>query len=634
MENCCQSNSNNNHPTHHKVLWLATGMATFMAGMFFQYLPALNPQVALPLFVASYLLLGSKVLLKAARNILRGKIFDENFLMGIATIGAIGIGKLPEATAVMLFYQVGEFFQALAVAKSKRDIQNLMDICPDYANLLLPSGESLQVDPNTIKIGDLILIKPGEKIPVDAIITKGQSLINTSALTGEPTPTQAAPGCQILSGCINQTGLITARATKTFDKSTASKILDLVENAAENKAPTETFITKFAKYYTPAVVAGAVLLAAIPPLFFGGEWGDWIYRSLIFLIISCPCALVLSIPMGFFGGIGSASRRGILVKGGNFLEAIANLHTVAFDKTGTLTQGQFKVTGIHPTGGLTAAKLLEYAAHAEAFSSHPIAQSILREYGRDLNNAEISQYEETPGYGITAIYKGKKIQAGSEKFLAASLPPLPANPTQTTVHIAADGIYAGNITIADEIKPDSHGLIPALKNLGIRHTVMLSGDNPHTAQAVAHALSIDETHASLLPHQKIEKLRQLPRPLAYLGDGINDAPALATADIGIAMGGLGSDAAIEAADIVIMTDQPSKLIEAIKVARFTKRVVWQNIILALTVQILFLFLATLGISSLWEAVFADVGVSLITVLNSMRILKPPEALPPAPPPTF
>jgi len=612
-----------------KIVWLATGAATFFVGILFEYVLDVNvgKYIALGFFAFSYLLLGHKVLMRMVRNIAKGQIFDENFLMGVATLGAIAIGKYAEAVTVMLFYQIGEFFQEMAVAKSKKRIGDLMDIRPDYANLK-KDGQITKVDPETLRIGDLFVVKPGEKIPLDGIVLDGEAMLDTMALTGESIPRKASVSDTVLSGCINQNGVLTVQATQTFGESTVSKILDLVENAANKKAPTETFITKFARYYTPAVVGGAVLLAIIPPLFFGGEWLDWISRALIFLVISCPCALVVSIPLGFFGGIGGASKRGILVKGGNYLEALANLDLVVFDKTGTLTKGVFKVTAIQPAKDFSESELLELAAHAETFSNHPIAVSILKEYGKDIDKDALSQYEEIAGHGVSVNAKGKTILAGNEKLMGKTgIAFAESKNIGTKVYVAMDGVYVGCVVIADEIKPDSYGLVASLKKLGVRKTVMLTGDTPRIAETVARELQLDEMYASLLPQQKVEKVEMLSKQklpkktLAFVGDGINDAPVLAMADVGVAMGGLGSDAAIEAADVVLMTDEPAKLVEAVKIARFTKSVVWQNIVLSLGIKFLFLFLATLGVSSLWEAVFADVGVSLLAVFNSLRIMK-------------
>lgn len=623
-----------------RIVWLSVGAVTFLIGMvimfvnfdgehLFEHMLQFNPMAifAFILFAVSYVLLAGKVLIRMVRNISKGLIFDENFLMGVATLGAIGIDKLPEATGVMLFYQIGEFFQKMSVAKSKKRIGDLMDIRPDYANVKR-EGKIVKVDPETVQIDDLFVVKPGEKVPLDGIVVEGTAMLDTTALTGESVPRKATVSVEVLSGCINQNSVLTIRATKTFGDSTVSKILDLVENAADKKAPTETFITKFAKYYTPIVVFGALLLAVVPPLFFGGVWGEWIHRALIFLIISCPCALVLSIPMGFFGGIGSASKKGVLIKGGNYLEALAKLDFVIFDKTGTLTKGVFKVTDIQAENGWSEAELLEMTAHAEGFSNHPIALSILKEYGEEVDKDNLSNYEEIAGHGVSVRVNGRKIFAGNEKLMdRIGVTYVKSESLGTKVYVAIDNIYAGCIVISDEIKEDSYGLMTTLKKLGVRKTAMLTGDTPEIATSIAEELQLDEVYASLLPQEKVEKVellnkqKQAKKTLAFIGDGINDAPVLAMADIGIAMGGLGSDAAIEVADIVLMTDEPAKLVEAIKVARFTKRIVWQNIVMTLSVQILFLYLATFGLSSLWEAVFADVGVSLLAVLNSRRILK-------------
>jgi len=593
------------------ILWLAVGGLAFVAGWIFEF--------GLVFFAFSYLLLGTKVLWRMLKNITKGRVFDENFLMGIATIGAIGIGEYAGAAAVMLFYQVGEFFQGLAVRKSKKDIAGLMDIRPDYANL--QSGK--KVSPETVNIGDIIIIKPGERVPLDGVVTEGESMLDTAALTGESVPRLVSPNEKILSGCINQSGVLTVEVTQTFGDSTASKIIDLVENAASKKAKIETFITKFAQFYTPVVVTLAALLAVVPPLFFGGDWADWIYRALILLIISCPCALVLSIPMGFFCGIGASSKRGVLVKGGNYLEALSLLEYVVFDKTGTLTKGVFEVTDIQPEG-ISKEQLLEAAACAEAFSSHPIAVSILKE--NNVNKASLSEYEEIAGHGVSVLANGKRILAGNEKLMRLNGITFTKSETMgTKVYVAIDGTFAGCIVISDEIKEDSRGLAAALQSMGVRKTVMLTGDSEKVAAAVAAELKIDEVYAGLLPQEKVEKVEQLCRQkspgkaLAFIGDGINDAPVLAMADVGIAMGGLGSDAAIEAADVVLMTDEPGKLVEAIKIARFTKRIVWQNIVFSLGIQVLFIVLGAAGVASIWEAIFADVGVALIAIFNSMRI---------------
>jgi len=630
-----------------KIIWLLSGAAAFTVGIGFEWPVYINGNIAFALWTLSYLLLGTKVVIKAVKNIAKGQIFDENFLMAIATIGAFAIGEYAGAAAVMLFYQTGEFLQGLAVRKSKKNIAELMNIRPDYANLLtdeagllniLPmpdqsdygAWQTQKISPESVNIGDIIIVKPGEKIPLDGIVIQGEAMIDTSALTGESRPRKATASDTVLSGCINQNGVLAIQVTQTFGESTASKIIDLVENAAGKKAKVETFITKFAKCYTPVVVGLAVLVATVPPLFFGGEWHDWIYRSLVLLIISCPCALVLSVPLGFFGGIGASSKKGILVKGGNYIEALANLDIVVFDKTGTLTKGAFKVTSIHPSAHVTESELLAYAAQAEVFSSHPIALSILNEYGKPIDKKGLSRYEEIPGHGVRVQANGKMILAGNKELMITHNIVFTDNKDfGTKVYVAADDMFAGCIVISDEIKNDSREAIARLKSLGVRQTVMLTGDTQKVAQAVAGEVGIDEVYAGLLPQHKVEKVEWLVtqkharKTLAFVGDGINDAPVLAMADVGIAMGGLGSDAAIEAADVVLMTDEPMKLVEAVTTARFTKRIVWQNIIFSLGVQVLFLFLGTMGVASIWEAIFADVGVALIAVLNTLRVLRVP-----------
>jgi len=550
--------------------------------------------------------------------------------MGIATIGAFVIGEYAGATAVMVFYQVGEFFQDLAVQKSKKNLAELMDIRPDYANLQQSDNqkEFSKVSPEQVKIGDVIMVKAGEKIPLDGIVIEGEAMLDTSALTGESVPRKATVSDSVLSGCMNQNGVLMIQTTKSYGESTVSKIIDLVENASSKKAPTETFITKFAKYYTPVIVLLGALIALIPPLFFGGDWYSWIYRSLIFLVISCPCALVLSVPLGFFAGIGRASKKGILVKGGNYLEALANLDMVVFDKTGTLTKGVFKVTTVEAKNGFTDDELLAYTAHAEALSNHPIALSILKACDQKVDKEKLSDYEEIAGHGIRVMSNGKEILAGNKKLMNLNgVSSAESNTTGTKVYVAVDNIYVGCIIISDEIKADSRKAIETLIALGVRKTVMLTGDTPLVAKAVADELRIDEVHASLLPQQKVEivealiKQKNAKKTLAFVGDGINDAPVLAMADVGVSMGGLGSDVAIEASDVVLMTDEPSKLVEAVRISRKTRQIVWQNIILTLVVQVVFLALGMLGVASIWEAVFADVGVSLIAVFNSRRIMK-------------
>lgn len=610
-----------------KIIQLISGILLFGAGLVLK--KALPNAVAYQLaaFGLSYLILGGEVVIQALKNISRGQIFDENFLMSVATIGAFAIGDFPEGVAVMLFYQVGEYFQDAAVRKSKKSITSLMDIRPDYANLKR-GGSTEKVDPDKVNIGDIIIIRPGEKVPLDGSVIEGESMMDTSALTGESVPRSVKAGETVLAGCINQSGVLTVEVSREFGQSTVAKIIDLVENASSKKAPSENFITTFSRYYTPAVVGLALLLAVVPPLFFGGSWTEWINRGLIFLVISCPCALVISIPLGFFGGIGAASKRGILVKGSNYLEALNNLDTVVFDKTGTLTKGVFAVRNLLPADETTKAQLLEYAAKAESFSNHPIARSIMKAYDGEVSREALQDYKEISGHGIRVTADGSVILAGNDKLMKReNIEFQPNDEIGTKVYVAVDGIFAGSIVIADEIKSDSRAAISRLKAAGVRKTVMLTGDNVQIANAVAKELDLDEVHAQLLPDQKVEQVEILNagKPakgkLAFVGDGINDAPVLARADIGIAMGGLGSDAAIEAADVVLMTDEPSKLADAITIARKTKRIVWQNIAFALGVKGFILLFGAFGVATMWEAVFADVGVSLIAILNAMRVLQ-------------
>lgn len=608
------------------VVRFAIGAVLYLSGLILPSVLGLPFYAKLTLLIAAYIVLGIDVVLKALKNILRGHIFDENFLMTLSTVGAFAIGEYPEAVAVMLFYQIGEFFQSLAVRRSRKSIAALMDIRPDCATVSR-DGELKVVSPESVSVGELIVVKPGEKIPLDGIVVSGESMVDTMALTGESVPHRAAAGSEVLSGCINQSSVLTVRVTKPFGESTAVKILDMVENASARKAPTENFITTFARYYTPAVVILAAILAIAPPLFFGGEWVDWIRRGFVFLVISCPCALVISIPLTFFGGIGTASKHGVLVKGSNYLEALTKLDTVVFDKTGTLTKGVFKVSDILPSNGFSSEQVLEYAAAAESFSNHPIAKSILAACG-SLERSAVSDYCEISGQGVSANFCGKAILAGNDKLMEANaIEYTVRNDTGTKIHIAVDGKYAGCILISDELKPDSTEAVAALHKIGIKRTVMLTGDNEKIAADVSAKLGIDEYYAQLLPHEKVDILERLDNKknpgskLAFVGDGINDAPVLARADIGIAMGGLGSDAAIEAADVVLMTDEPSKLVEAIAIAKSTKRIVVQNIIIALGIKGIFLILGAFGIAGMWEAVFGDVGVALIAVLNAMRILK-------------
>lgn len=580
------------------------------------------------LFYASYLIVGAEILWRAFKNILKGQVFDENFLMTIATLGAFAIGELPEGVAVMLFYQVGELFQDMAVKHSRNSITELMDIRPDYVNLKDGDG-SIKVPPGEVPVGALILVKPGEKIPLDGKIILGSSMLDTSALTGESVPKDVETGDEVLGGCVNLSGLLTVEVTKVYGESTVSKILKLVQSSSLKKAPTENFITTFAGYYTPVVVVTALVIALIPPMVLPGQsFSDWVYRSFIFLVISCPCALVVSIPLGFFGGIGAASKKGILVKGGNYLEALNHLETVIFDKTGTLTKGVFRVTGLNPIVPFSEDELLESAAYAEYHSNHPIALSILKAYGKAVDPSAIESYEELSGHGARVFINGQEILVGNKRFMEKeNIPSDLVDAIGTVVYVARDRRIIGHVVISDEIREDSFDVVKALKVLGIKKTVMLTGDVEATGAAVGNALRLDEVYSGLLPADKVEKLEWLDGrksskgKLAYLGDGINDAPVLARADIGIAMGGLGSDAAIEAADIVIMTDEPSKLVTAIKIARRTRTIVVQNIVFALGIKFFFLGMGALGMATMWQAVFADVGVAVLAVLNAMRAMK-------------
>lgn len=588
-------------------------------------LPQITLFTEVAMYLIAYLLIGADIIWKAIRNILRGKVFDENFLMSIATIGAFLINDYAEGVAVMLFYQVGELFQHYAVNRSRKSITGLMNIKPDFANVLV-NGELIKGAPEDVEIGDIVLVKPGEKIPLDGKIIEGVSTLDTAALTGEALPREAAVGDEALSGCINLTGPLHIRVTREFGQSTVSKILELVENSSSKKASAESFITRFAAIYTPVVVGVAVLLAVLPPLFFGGLWHDWLYRALSFLVVSCPCALVISIPLGIFGGIGGASRQGVLIKGGNYLEALASTKIVVFDKTGTLTQGRFFVTEVKPVDD--NCPIIELIAHAELYSNHPISLSVKAAYGSEPQSERVTETEELSGRGIRAVVDGKTLLAGNERLMRESgLTAAQSGSIGTAVHLAIDGVYAGYVIISDKIKPDAGAALAALKACGVKKTVMLTGDSKAVGAAVGAELGIDEVYAELLPADKVERLEELlaqkqPKStLAFVGDGINDAPVLARADIGIAMGGLGSDAAIEAADIVLMTDEPSRIATAIKISRRTLGIIKQNIAFALIVKVFVLVLVAFGLSTMWEAVFADVGVSVIAILNSTRALR-------------
>ena len=606
---------------HHSLTLIGVGAVLFVAGLL---LPeGLWRWAAL---IAAYVVAGGEVLLRAAKNILRGQVFDENFLMAVASLGAMLMGEATEAVAVMLFYQIGEWFQDRAVDKSRASIAQLMDIRPDHANHVLADGSVEVVPPQSLKAGDILLVKPGERIPLDGIILEGTSTLNTSALTGESIPRDVAEGDTVLSGCVNQTGVLRLRATGAYESSTVARILRLVEDSGERKASTERFITRFARWYTPAVCLAALLLALVPPLFVG-EWTEWIKRALTLLVISCPCALVISVPLTFFGGVGGASRRGVLIKGANYLEQLAKTDIAVFDKTGTLTRGTFEVTAIHPNQ-ITEEELLELAALAESYSDHPISASLRAAWNRALDKNRVTDVQEIAGRGIHALVDGRSVYAGNERLMAdVHVESRPCHRQGTIVHVALDGVYMGHIVIADRVKEGSAEAIAELKALGVARTVMLTGDQSAVAQSVAKELGVDEVHAELLPGDKVEQVERLMKQkpegamLAFVGDGINDAPVLRRADLGIAMGGVGSDAAIEAADIVLMDDDPRKLPCAIRIARRTLRIANQNIIFALSVKAIILVMGAMGLANMWLAVFADVGVSFLAILNAMRAMR-------------
>jgi Cd2+/Zn2+-exporting ATPase len=578
------------------------------------------------IFITAYLIVGWNVLLAAIKNIIKGQVFNEHFLMSVATLGAFAIHQMPEAVAVMLFYVVGELFQEIAVGRSRKSIKSLLEIKPDYANLL-SGADVIKVSPEEVKIGEKIIIKAGEKIPLDGKVIEGASFVDTAALTGESVPRKVKEGDPVMAGSINQSGLLTIEVTKLFSESSISKILELVENATSKKAETEKFITTFAKYYTPVVVLGALLLAVLPPLFISGAtFSDWIYRALVVLVISCPCALVISIPLGYFGGVGRASRKGILVKGSNFLDALTQVKTVVFDKTGTLTKGEFKVSEIVTSNGFSKEEILEFAAYAETNSNHPVAKSISEAFSEKIDGSRINQSEEISGHGIKALVDNKTILTGNDKLLHKEHIEHPiCNVDGTVVHVAIDSVYAGYIIISDSLKDDAIETIQKLNAKNIQ-TVMLTGDNKYAAQAIAQKLNINKFYAELLPEDKVTHIEYLIKEnkggkVAFIGDGINDAPVIARADIGIAMGALGSDAAIETADVVLMTGSPSKVVDAIDIAKKTRNIVWQNIFFAMGVKLFFIILGIFGIATMWEAVFGDMGVALIAVFNSIRILK-------------
>lgn len=617
------SHEHGNENMKRMIFRLVIGTIIGGAGLF---LP-LDGIAELSVFLVAYLIIGGDIVWRACTNIVRGQVFDEHFLMAIATIGAFAISEYPEGVAVMLFYQIGELFQGAAVNRSRKSISSLMDIRPDYANV--QKGQGLEkMSPEDVVIGDIIVIKPGEKVPLDGIVLEGKSSVDTSALTGESMPRDVEAGNDILSGCINKNGVLTVKVTKEFGQSTVARILELVQNASSRKAPTENFITKFARYYTPVVVIIAVLLAAVPPLLLeGATFSDWLYRALIFLVISCPCALVVSIPLGFFGGIGAASKAGILVKGSNYLEALNSVKYAVFDKTGTLTKGVFEVVAVHPANGYADRDVLKNAALAEVHSNHPIAESIRKAYEGKVSEADVNEYEEIPGHGISAIVGGAKVLAGNHKLMVKEeIDFTVREETGTIVYVAVNTEFIGSLIISDQLKDDAAQAITALKKAGIKKTVMLTGDAAAVGRSVAKSLDIDEVYAELLPQDKVEQIEKLDakkhakEKILFVGDGINDTPVLARADVGMAMGGLGSDAAIEAADIVIMTDEPSNIATAILIAKKTRRIVWQNIVFALGVKAIFLLLGAFGIATMWEAVFSDVGVTLIAVLNAMRVL--------------
>ncbi|WP_330202944.1 heavy metal translocating P-type ATPase [Cyanobacterium sp. Dongsha4] len=633
---CTQNNSSHNH--HHEredvnlkkeVISVIVVSVLFILGFGFenQLHNTIYSFGEYLVFIPAYLLAGWNVLMSAGKNIVKGKFFDENFLMTVATLGAFAIHKLPEAVAVMLFFKIGELFQELAVNRSRKSIKSLLEIRPDYANLQDEDGIK-KVNPEQVNIGDFIVVKPGEKIPLDGEILEGDSQVDTSALTGESVPRMVRKGETVLAGMINQTGVLTLKVTKLFAESSITRILDLVENASSKKAPTQKFMSKFAQYYTPIVVFTSLAVALIPPLLIpNASHGEWVYRALVLLVISCPCGLVISIPLGYFGGVGRAAKKGILVKGATYLDSLLQVKTIVFDKTGTLTKGVFQVTNIVPYNGFTKEELLAFAVGVETYSSHPIAESIRQAYEGEIDDSIIDNYQELAGYGVSAIIDGKRVIAGNDKLLhQENISHDTCNVTGTVVHLAVDNNYAGYILIADQIKEDATFAISRLKELGIEKTVMLTGDNKVIASEIAKNLGLDSYQAELLPEDKVTALENLiyqskeKEKVAVVGDGINDAPIIARADVGMAMGGLGSDAAIETADIVIMTDAPSKVPEAIEVARKTHNIVWQNIVFALAVKGLFIVLGTFGVASLWEAVFADVGVALVAIFNATRII--------------
>lgn len=600
---------------------LGVGMAMYAGAMLWP------GSASLALFIASYVILGGPTLRRAMRNMMRGQVFDENFLMSIATLGAFALGEYPEAVAVALFYEIGETLQTLAVGQSRRSIMELVDVRPEQANLLEASGAINVVSPDDIRPGQHILIKPGERVPLDGDVLDGHSLVDTAALTGEPMPREVLRGDEVLAGFVNQTGALTVRVTRPYAESTIARILRLMEDASARRAPTERFITRFARYYTPLVVLLAAALALVPPLLFGRSWNTWVYSSLVFLVASCPCALLVSVPLGFFGGIGGAARRGILVKGANFLEGLTRAHTVVFDKTGTLTRGILKVTEVKPEDGISSEELLTLAAAAESYSLHPAAQCVRQAAGSGRESVDISDFTEVAGEGVICRLDGNLVGVGSDRLMSRLGVAVPDqdNIGGTLVHVAVDGIYQGYVAVSDELKPDAHETVQGLRRSGVQRIAMLTGDRPAVADTVGKLLGLDEVQSNLLPDQKVKELERLAAStsgtLVFVGDGLNDAPVLARADVGVAMGGTGSDVAIEAADVVLMTDEPSRLVEAIRIARRTRAIVWQNVCLALTVKGVVLAMGSTATATLWAAVFADVGVALLAVLNSMRAIR-------------
>ena len=606
-----------------ELVRILVSLCLFAAGFIVK---STNESVSAALFLCAYVLCGYDVILTAIRNIAKGRVFDENFLMTIASIGAIVLSEYAEGAAVMIFYQVGEWFQRYAVNRSRKSIGDLMDICPDFANIE-QDGVLVQVDPDDVEIGQLIVVKPGEKIPLDGTVTEGSSTLDTSALTGESVPIDVTEGSEVLSGCINLNRMIKVRVAKEFDDSTATRILELIEDASSEKSKAEDFISVFARYYTPAVVCCALMLAFIPPLILKTEFSSWIYRALIFLVVSCPCALVISIPLGFFAGIGACSSSGLLVKGSNYLEALSKAEVMVFDKTGTLTEGVFSVAEINPVDGLLDEELLRIAAYAENYSDHPIALSIKEAYGKPVDSDRVEDVEDLTGFGLKALVEGHEVKIGKHSLIHSSDRPVSeAESVGTAVYVSVDGRYIGNIVLMDEPKNDAKKTIEGIKNLGVKKTVMLTGDRKNIAEYVSNKLGIDEVYAELLPADKVEKVRELIKArsdsgrVVFVGDGLNDAPVLTLADIGIAMGGLGSDAAIEASDIVIMNDEPSKIITGYKISRKTLGIVKENIVFAIGIKVLVMILGAFGLATMWEAIFADVGVAVIAILNSIRVL--------------